>query len=167
MLYCQHKNKLALDWFDRNMLSNSKLVMKAMLINILYISLLSEKCALPGLLSYPYRTITNNRAYWQCYLGMSRGMCCPEGFIYKQYQGCEEYDGPTDPCPPTIHHEGSCDSRPILDDQGWYEQYAPGHGWIKMPCAPGTHYNPADCQCSFHTSFIPGHKGLYFHIFVL
>lgn len=121
---------------------------------------LVEKCKLPGLLSYPFKTIRNNRGYWKCNLGKSVAMCCPDGYLYRPYQGCVEHDGPTDPCPPNIYHEGACDSKPIFGNLTHYDQFVEGHGWLRRPCAPGTHYNPVDCACTFHAAYIPGSKGM-------
>lgn len=75
-------------------------------------------------------------------------MCCPEGKRYKPYVGCITDPSCTDPCPPMSAGLGSCDSRPIFGVPEKFEQYVPGHGWISMPCAPGTQYNPSECGCT-------------------
>ena len=94
-------------------------------------------------------------------------MCCPDGYLYRPYQGCVEHDGPTDPCPPNIYHEGACDSKPIFGNLTHYDQFAEGHGWLRRPCAPGTHYNPVDCACTFHAAYIPGSKGMLDYVLTL
>lgn len=40
-----------------------------------------------------------------------------------------------------------CDKRPIPGSEGMFEQQVNG-AWMKMPCAPGTQYNPTACSCS-------------------
>ncbi|XP_071120172.1 protein PIF-like [Mytilus edulis] len=113
-----------------------------------------EKCRLPGLLSYPYGNIKNNRAYWKCNLGKSVSLCCPEGYLYRPYQGCVEFNGKTETCPPIVFHEGACDMRPVFGNATYYERIVHGN-WIRMPCAPGTHYDPTECACSlFYPTYI-------------
>ncbi|XP_062621271.1 sushi, von Willebrand factor type A, EGF and pentraxin domain-containing protein 1-like isoform X4 [Saccostrea cucullata] len=110
-----------------------------------------EKCRLPALKSYAMQHVQNCRAYWKCILGKSYGMCCPEGKRYKPYVGCITDSSCTDACPPLSAGLGACDSRMIFGNPAFFEQYVPGHNWIKMPCPPGTSYNAADCACTTHT----------------
>ncbi|XP_052064771.1 protein PIF-like [Mytilus californianus] len=41
-----------------------------------------------------------------------------------------------------------CDKKPVKDDPDFFEQYVEFNGWVKMPCAPGTHFNAKDCHCT-------------------
>lgn len=125
-----------------------------------------EKCRLPGLLSYPYGNIKNNRAYWKCNLGKSVSLCCPEGYLYRPYQGCVEFNGKTETCPPIVYHEGACDMRPVFGNATYYERIVHGN-WIRMPCAPGTHYDPTECACSlFYPTYISnGMHFMYMYVF--
>lgn len=63
-----------------------------------------------------------------------------------------------DVCPPTFHQEGPCDTRMIFNKPNKFEQYVTGFGWVEMPCAPGTQFDPNTCQCSLHDSFLPGKR---------
>lgn len=46
-----------------------------------------------------------------------------------------------------------CDKKPVLDDPDFFEQYVEYSGWVKMPCAPGTHFNAKDCHCTVMAEF--------------
>lgn len=120
-----------------------------------------EKCQLPVLKSYAMDHVQNCRAFWKCILGKSYGMCCPEGKRYKPYVGCITDPSCTDPCPPMSAGLGSCDSRPIFGVPEKFEQYVPGHGWISMPCAPGTQYNPSECGCTTNVPVQQTDKSTY------
>lgn len=74
-----------------------------------------------------------------------------------------------DVCPPTFHQEGPCDTRMIFNKPNKFEQYVTGFGWVEMPCAPGTQFDPNTCQCSLHDSFLPGKRktiALYLNTFM-
>ena len=53
----------------------------------------------------------------------------------------------------------------IFNDRNKFEQYVNGLGWVEMPCAPGTQYDPNSCQCSLHDSFLPGKRKTFFSCF--
>ncbi|XP_061172939.1 protein PIF-like [Saccostrea echinata] len=42
----------------------------------------------------------------------------------------------------------ACDKKPVRGDSNSFEQFVQRYGWIKMPCAPGTQYSQADCECT-------------------
>lgn len=46
-----------------------------------------------------------------------------------------------------------CDKKPVKDDPDFFEQYVEFNGWVKMPCAPGTHFNAEDCHCTVMAVF--------------
>ena len=48
-----------------------------------------------------------------------------------------------------------CDKRPTYDETKFEQHIGMGH-WLEMPCAPGTAFNPVDCQCSLTLMTIPG-----------
>jgi hypothetical protein len=41
-----------------------------------------------------------------------------------------------------------CDKKPVPDDPDFFEQFVEFNSWVKMPCAPGTHFNAKDCHCT-------------------
>ncbi|XP_052697335.1 protein PIF-like isoform X2 [Crassostrea angulata] len=41
-----------------------------------------------------------------------------------------------------------CDKKAVRGDSNSFEQFVERYGWIKMPCAPGTQYSQADCECT-------------------
>lgn len=47
-----------------------------------------------------------------------------------------------------------CDKRPVFQNKNAFEQRIPGFGWVKMPCAGGTTYNPTDCECTQHADYL-------------
>ncbi|XP_061177914.1 protein PIF-like [Saccostrea echinata] len=115
-----------------------------------------DKCGKPRITSYAYSNTGNCRAHWACNFGKATATCCLEGFRYVPYVGCKKDPKCTDPCPPTFQQEGPCDTRMIFNEPRYFEQFVNGLGWLKMPCAPGTQYDPNTCQCSLHASFLPG-----------
>ena len=128
----------------------------------------SEKCRNLRINSYAYSNTDNCRAHWACNLGKATATCCPEGTRYSPYRGCQRDPKCTDACPPSFHQEGPCDTRMIFNDRNKFEQYVNGLGWVEMPCAPGTQYDPNSCQCSLHDSFLPGKgKTFFFRVFSL
>ena len=93
----------------------------------------------------------NCRAYWRCNLGKSVGLCCPPGKIYRPYFGCvnDVKNVCKAICPPISKEgQGKCTSRTYYDDPKFYEKQLVGWGWVKMPCAPGTVYDHAQCGCA-------------------
>nr|QDO66815.1 hypothetical protein [Pinctada fucata] len=116
----------------------------------------NDKCRHPRLLSYPYQGTTSCRAYWKCNFGKAIGMCCPEGYEYNAFGGCVKSKKCNDTCPPQLINEGPCDKRPSWKNEKGFEQYVYGFGWVDMPCAPGSRFDCNTCECSLHTSFLPG-----------
>ena len=41
-------------------------------------------------------------------------------------------------------------------DETKFEQHVGQGRWLVMPCAPGTAFNPVDCQCSLTLVKVPG-----------
>lgn len=129
----------------------------------------SEKCRNLRIKSYAYSNTDNCRVHWACNLGKATATCCAEGSRYVPYRGCVEDPKCKDVCPPTFHQEGPCDTRMIFNKPNKFEQYVTGFGWVEMPCAPGTQFDPNTCQCSLHDSFLPGKRktiALYLNTFM-
>ncbi|KAL5006241.1 hypothetical protein ScPMuIL_015047 [Solemya velum] len=111
----------------------------------------NDPCQNPSLVTYPY-DIVSRRAFWECYNGKSVAMCCPLGQSYRPYIGCQIDPTSNDSCPPQSENP-TCDRRAVPVSPTHFEQNMPGFGWVRMPCAPGTKFNPKDCNCTLHVSY--------------
>ncbi|KAJ8298765.1 hypothetical protein KUTeg_022825, partial [Tegillarca granosa] len=103
---------------------------------------------------HDYKYSGNCRAYWQCN-GHSHPKCCEKGHAYKEGVGCISDPSCKMECPPMkIGRHVGCDKRPVFQNKAAFEQRIPGFGWVKMPCAGGTTYNPTDCECTQHADYL-------------
>ncbi|CAC5423226.1 unnamed protein product [Mytilus coruscus] len=99
-----------------------------------------------------YAAKSSCRAYWECQ-GYSVPMCCPQGHAYLSNVGCVQDYSCQDECQSdNVPKYSGCDKRIHSRDPAMFEQMVPGHGWVKMHCAAGTQFNPAECSCSLTMS---------------
>ncbi|GMT27818.1 hypothetical protein PFISCL1PPCAC_19115 [Pristionchus fissidentatus] len=94
--------------------------------------------------------------YEVCHSGRFEPRYCPYGSGFNGYH-CE----PGYRCQGEAGHEGTCQESaglkgflPDRIDCAYFYQCAQGR-WIRMPCAPGTHYNPQIGVCD-HIGNVPG-----------
>ncbi|XP_067654977.1 uncharacterized protein [Haliotis asinina] len=105
----------------------------------------AERCNDPMTTTYPSATTCSG--YWECVGGVSKGRCCPAGQAYSIAGYCVPSTTCTTPCE-VDGGQDTCDKRPISGDRTRFQQFAKGHGWITMTCAPGSSYNSTECRCS-------------------
>ncbi|XP_063398796.1 uncharacterized protein LOC134683438 [Mytilus trossulus] len=99
-----------------------------------------------------YAAKSSCKAYWECQ-GHSVPMCCPQGQAYLPNVGCVPDTSCHDECQSdNVPKYSGCDKRIHSSDPAMFEQLVPGHGWVKMHCAAGTQFSPAECSCSLTTS---------------
>ncbi|XP_048241497.1 SCO-spondin-like isoform X8 [Haliotis rufescens] len=111
----------------------------------------AERCNDPMTTSYPSATTCSG--YWECVGGVSKGRCCPEGQAYSIAGYCVPSTTCKTPCKGD-GGQGACDKRPVAGDSSRFQQFAKGHGWITLTCAPGSSYNSTECRCSIQGGII-------------
>ncbi|XP_041367526.1 protein PIF-like isoform X2 [Gigantopelta aegis] len=95
----------------------------------------------------PQPMVGNCRGFWDCKSGSPSAQCCPLGYSYNA-QYCQ--------CVPDMTCRDVCTSKDVgaiicqklaVPDKRYYNQWTQS-GWVIMPCAPFTAFNPNTCGCS-------------------
>lgn len=115
----------------------------------------NDKCeGLPDLTVFGAQS--NCRGYWECMGGQAVPKCCPLGYRYEVATGCiEDMDEVClDRCFNDKEKKQKCDKKKIAGNPNWFKQFVQGHGYIRMPCAPGTIFSQDECTCAIETKVV-------------